>query len=241
MTTITLRRGQESNRSTITPVAGEPLVSLDDQALYIGDGETAGGFPIGTVKTSGVAQSGYVAIFNDDTGRVLRAIDINSFLGDYAKKTTVDTKFTTIDSQITNIQATTAQATAEVGTLSESLNEVSGDLSVTNSNVSNLTQQVTTVTQQANDNQSAIQGVSTVANGAQSTANNNTTSLISLTDRVETLESSGLDEQVLVELRNDIDANTTAIANKPDVRIGQGQPSDATGRDGDFFIEIPAS
>ena len=45
-TKIILKNGVEANRS-FTPDAGEPVFTTDQKLLYIGDGTTAGGIPIG--------------------------------------------------------------------------------------------------------------------------------------------------------------------------------------------------
>lgn len=44
---LQLRRGNEADRSGVTPAAGEPLWIEDTETLYIGDGSTAGGIPVG--------------------------------------------------------------------------------------------------------------------------------------------------------------------------------------------------
>jgi hypothetical protein len=59
MATIKFKRGLESARSGVTPAAGEPLWTTDDKKLYIGDGSTAGGIPVGGggVSTGSTAPS----------------------------------------------------------------------------------------------------------------------------------------------------------------------------------------
>src|SRR6202012_2972596 len=44
---IQVRRGVEAQRTLITPDAGEPLFTVDNKQLFIGDGTTAGGLLIG--------------------------------------------------------------------------------------------------------------------------------------------------------------------------------------------------
>lgn len=48
MATIRLRRGKESDRDKVVPRQGEPLFTTDTKRLYIGDGVSAGGVPVGT-------------------------------------------------------------------------------------------------------------------------------------------------------------------------------------------------
>jgi len=72
-----LRRGLESERTTITPLEGEPLYTTDTHLLYIGDGSTAGGNLVGgasyfsamtDVDVSGVLD-GYFLTYSAATGK----------------------------------------------------------------------------------------------------------------------------------------------------------------------------
>src|SRR5260221_12837181 len=53
---IQIRRGVESQRTLITPDAGEPLFTTDNKQLFIGDGATAGGLLVGGGSSSGFVQ-----------------------------------------------------------------------------------------------------------------------------------------------------------------------------------------
>ena len=58
---LRLRRGTNADRTTITPVQGEPIYTTDTKKLYVGDGTTAGGVVIGgtmTVDTQDFTASG---------------------------------------------------------------------------------------------------------------------------------------------------------------------------------------
>lgn len=59
---LRIRRGVEADRTTITPVEGEPIYTTDTKKLYMGDGTTAGGNEIGggtlTVNTQDFTASG---------------------------------------------------------------------------------------------------------------------------------------------------------------------------------------
>ena len=60
---LKLRRGTNADRTSITPVEGEPIYTTDTKKLYIGDGTTAGGTEIGgggtlTVDTQDFTASG---------------------------------------------------------------------------------------------------------------------------------------------------------------------------------------
>lgn len=48
MSLIRFRRGRESNRGEVVPRLGEPLFTSDSNRLYVGDGVTPGGIPVGT-------------------------------------------------------------------------------------------------------------------------------------------------------------------------------------------------
>lgn len=60
ITRIVFRRGLESERSGLTLLQGEPGYATDSKRLYIGDGSTAGGTPVG-IKNLGIAAFGPVA------------------------------------------------------------------------------------------------------------------------------------------------------------------------------------
>lgn len=60
---LRLRRGTNADRTTITPVQGEPIYTTDTKQLFIGDGTTAGGVQVGgggtlTVNTQDFTASG---------------------------------------------------------------------------------------------------------------------------------------------------------------------------------------
>jgi hypothetical protein len=64
--TIQLKRGLESNRGNITPLAGEPIWVTDDKKLFIGDGSTAGGVALTYVGTELVGAANGVAALGTD-------------------------------------------------------------------------------------------------------------------------------------------------------------------------------
>lgn len=73
---IQLRRGLNADRITITPESGEPLWTTDTKKLYIGDGTTAGGNPVGggTGDVVGPSSSvnNRVVFFDGTTGKLIR-------------------------------------------------------------------------------------------------------------------------------------------------------------------------
>lgn len=81
---IQVKRGEEPKRSAITPKMGEPVFTTDEKELYIGDGTTRGGIPIGTIKPSGSIVADALALFKDTTGKVLYAVTKSDFLQGYA-------------------------------------------------------------------------------------------------------------------------------------------------------------
>lgn len=44
---IQIKRGLSANRTSIVPASGELLFTTDDKSVYVGDGSTAGGVPVG--------------------------------------------------------------------------------------------------------------------------------------------------------------------------------------------------
>jgi hypothetical protein len=48
---LRIKRGLEANRSGITPAAGELIYTTDNKRVFIGDGSTAGGIPVGGFVT----------------------------------------------------------------------------------------------------------------------------------------------------------------------------------------------
>lgn len=74
---LQIRRGTDSNRLSIIPKSGELLYTTDTKALYVGDGTTAGGTPVGgggggggggslNAVASGALTSGHTVIVNAD-------------------------------------------------------------------------------------------------------------------------------------------------------------------------------
>lgn len=238
MATIKLKRGQESNRSNITPTAGEPLVSLDDKALYIGDGALAGGFPVGTVKSSGNIKEDQVAVFASDSGRELKGINLASKLADYAKKQVIDTKIATVEGKITNVKATADDNTSKVTKAQQDADAAQQTADDANTTLQGVQTQLQNTTQLATDNQSTIQSVSGVANQAKSTADTNTSDISTLDSRVTTLEDSGVSEQRLQDIENDIQANSQTIGDLPRLTTGSEVPDDAAGKNGDLFVQL---
>jgi hypothetical protein len=58
---LRLRRGTNADRTTITPVQGEPIYTTDTKQLYIGDGTTAGGVQVGGGGTLSVNTQDFTA------------------------------------------------------------------------------------------------------------------------------------------------------------------------------------
>lgn len=50
--TIKIKRGVEANRLSITPQSGELIFTTDTKKVYVGDGTTAGGNPVGATETA---------------------------------------------------------------------------------------------------------------------------------------------------------------------------------------------
>ena len=71
---LQFRRGLDSDRGTITPLAGEPVFVTDTNKLFIGDGTSAGGKDIVTAALGSV------------TGHIVPATDSTYDLGDSSKK-----------------------------------------------------------------------------------------------------------------------------------------------------------
>jgi len=66
--TIKLKRGTDAQR-TFTPADGEPLWTSDTKELYVGDGSTVGGIPIGINNLDGgSANSIYLSTQDLDGG-----------------------------------------------------------------------------------------------------------------------------------------------------------------------------
>jgi len=69
---ITLKKGLESSRLSITPASGEAIYTTDDKKVYIGDGVTAGGNPVGggnagvEAVATGALSNGSKVILNSD-------------------------------------------------------------------------------------------------------------------------------------------------------------------------------
>lgn len=70
---LQVRRGLSTDRTTITPIAGELLYTTDTKNLYVGDGSTAGGNIIsGAVSTNLDGLTDVVITGTPSTGQVLK-------------------------------------------------------------------------------------------------------------------------------------------------------------------------
>ena len=103
-----IRRGLESERTTITPLEGEPLYTTDTHLLYIGDGSTAGGNLVGgasyfsamtDVDVAGVSD-GYFLTYDAFLGKwVVTASTGSESITELSGLTDVDTS-TALDGQV---------------------------------------------------------------------------------------------------------------------------------------------
>lgn len=74
--TIKLKRGLEANRSSITPLSGELIYTVDNLEVFFGDGTVAGGSEIGYLNTrTGGAVNGPVTL---NSGVTIAAGDANT-------------------------------------------------------------------------------------------------------------------------------------------------------------------
>jgi hypothetical protein len=71
---IKLKQGLEVNRSTTTPISGEPIWTTDTKKLYIGDGSTEGGIPVGGLGFKTVAVSGQSDVVANSTESTLTLV-----------------------------------------------------------------------------------------------------------------------------------------------------------------------
>jgi hypothetical protein len=65
---LRLRRGTEADRTSITPVQGEPIYTTDTKKLFIGDGTTAGGVEVGGTSVSNASDNRIITSDGTSTG-----------------------------------------------------------------------------------------------------------------------------------------------------------------------------
>lgn len=114
---IQVKRGAEGNRTSTTPKVAEPIFTTDEKELYIGDGTTPGGIPVGTVKPSGSIVADTIALFKDTTGKVLYAITKSDFLNGYATEQYVTSSIASIAPTVKVQEADHAKAADDADTL----------------------------------------------------------------------------------------------------------------------------
>lgn len=102
---IKVKRGVEANRVALTPLVGEPIFTTDDNELFIGDGVSSGGIPVGTIKPSGNIVADTIAMFKDSTGKLLYSVTKSSLFAGYAKETFVTS---TINSLVPTVKVNRA-------------------------------------------------------------------------------------------------------------------------------------
>lgn len=89
---LVIKRGVEQNRGQLVPKAGEPVYITDTKELYIGDGVTAGGNPVGALRVSGTVTDGALVLFDGVTGKRLKASTKAAFLADYVSQTALEAR-----------------------------------------------------------------------------------------------------------------------------------------------------
>lgn len=75
---IRVRRGLEANRSLVTPLEGELLYTTDEKKVYIGDGSTSGGIPVGNGDVVGPSSStdNAIARYDGTTGKIIQSSSV---------------------------------------------------------------------------------------------------------------------------------------------------------------------
>lgn len=92
---IQLKRTTASNRTQYTPKDSEPIYEKDTKTLYMGDGVTPGGNPLGFHADGSVAKDD-LAVFSDTSGSKLKALTKAALLTGYATQTWVTTQINNI-------------------------------------------------------------------------------------------------------------------------------------------------
>jgi hypothetical protein len=78
---LQFRRGTDSQRSTVTPAAGEPLWITDTQKLYIGDGTSTGGIEVSGGGSGGApTNASYIVLGTNASLSAERALSIGTGL-----------------------------------------------------------------------------------------------------------------------------------------------------------------
>jgi hypothetical protein len=72
---LQIRRGLETQRSAVTPAAGELLYTTDEKLVYVGDGTTAGG----NLLAGGGTGGGITSIYEDSTPQLGGDLDLNGY------------------------------------------------------------------------------------------------------------------------------------------------------------------
>lgn len=90
---IQFKRGEVADVASLKTLVAEPIIATDSQELYIGTG--TGGFPVGTLKGSTDTLEDNLAVFDGDTGRVLKGITKASVIAGLAPETWVTEQINT--------------------------------------------------------------------------------------------------------------------------------------------------
>jgi len=97
---LRIRRGTDAERLTVTLADGEPGWTTDTNVLYVGDGATVGGIPVGgvvstldevgdvNVGTPGAGQDGYALVWNNATSKYILSVVSSSEVNDLTASVT---------------------------------------------------------------------------------------------------------------------------------------------------------
>lgn len=82
---IQVKRGTTADRLAIIPDDGEPIKDQDTGELFLGDGVTAGGNPVGGISSGisqGAADARYVRLSQINVANGVAGLDAGGFVGE---------------------------------------------------------------------------------------------------------------------------------------------------------------
>lgn len=218
---IQFKRTTEAKRTSYTPLEGEPVVTAE-QELFLGDGATAGGYPVGTVKPTGSIVADMVALFTDTTGRIVKGITKADLLNGYATEVYVTNAL-----QGTSGIKVDAAVRADVATNAESLGGTAASSYFKSSNITDsyTLDDATRVTSAKGIKTfyDYVVGLIAPLSALLPKVDTNTTNISNLQSSATTIGTK-------------VDTNTTHLSKLPgQVVSGTGDPSG--GSDGDIYIQ----
>lgn len=241
---IQIKRGSEAKRTSITPKVGEPIMTTDTKELFIGDGTTAGGIAVGTVKTTGSVTADSVALFADATGKLLKSIPKATFLNGYATTASVTAAINSAVPGIKVNNAVSADSSKDALKLNGRSDYLTDDVLTSSYLEDDVAKIVTAAGVKAlhdklNNGKIDKTSITAALNDTSTSKVLSALGAKTLKDAIDTIQSSlQSTSQIATSAKQQTETNKLHLSRLPNqITKGIAAPVNGTGQDGDVYLQ----